>query len=58
MPWQAVPSLLIIAGAFNVAAGLIWTIDQFNPQKVGAVLRHDLCSGCLVVAGFCLNIGS
>ena len=34
MPWQSVPPLLIIAGAFNVAAGLMWTV-----QRVG--YGHD-----------------
>lgn len=27
MPWQHVPSMLIIAGMINVTAGLIWTLD-------------------------------
>ena len=34
MPWQAAPSLLIIFGAFNVAAGLIWTVDRTYYGKV------------------------
>jgi len=34
MPWQAAPSLIIIFGAFNVAAGLIWTVDRAYYGKV------------------------
>lgn len=34
MPWQAAPSLIIIFGAFNVAAGLIWTVDRCYYGKV------------------------
>ena len=34
MPWQAAPSLLIIIGAFNVAAGLIWSVDRAYYGKV------------------------
>eukprot|EP00569_Conticribra_weissflogii_P006859 CAMPEP_0171327902 /NCGR_PEP_ID=MMETSP0878-20121228/318_1 /TAXON_ID=67004 /ORGANISM="Thalassiosira weissflogii, Strain CCMP1336" /LENGTH=62 /DNA_ID=CAMNT_0011827713 /DNA_START=43 /DNA_END=231 /DNA_ORIENTATION=- len=33
MPWQTVPSLLIIFGAFNAAAGLIYTIDKVSTGK-------------------------
>eukprot|EP00804_Cyclotella_cryptica_P025088 CCRYP_016560-RA/>CCRYP_016560-RA protein AED:0.30 eAED:0.30 QI:170/1/1/1/0/0/2/306/60 len=33
MPWQAVPSLLIIVGAFNVAAGLVLGIDYLQYGK-------------------------
>jgi hypothetical protein len=36
MPWQTVPSLLIIVGAFNAAAGLIYTVDYLHNGKVGA----------------------
>ena len=38
MPWQAAPSLIIIMGAFNVAAGLIWSVDRVYYGKV----RFDL----------------
>jgi len=34
MPWQAAPSLIIIMGAFNVAAGLIWSVDRLYYGKV------------------------
>ena len=34
MPWQTAPSLLIIFGAFNAAAGLIWTVDRCYYGKV------------------------
>jgi hypothetical protein len=34
MPWQAAPSLIIIMGAFNVAAGLIWSVDRVYYGKV------------------------
>jgi hypothetical protein len=34
MPWQTVPSLLIIAGAFNVAAGLMVACDYLAYGKV------------------------
>lgn len=28
MPWQSVPPLLIIVGAFNLAAGGVWAIQR------------------------------
>jgi len=34
MPWQAVPSLLIICGAFNVAAGLMWGAQRLGFGEV------------------------
>lgn len=34
MPWQTVPSLLIIVGAFNVAAGLVLGVDYLQYGKV------------------------
>lgn len=34
MPWQAAPSLIIIIGAFNVAAGLVWSVDRLYYGKV------------------------
>ena len=34
MPWQAAPSLIIIMGAFNVAAGLVWSVDRLYYGKV------------------------
>ena len=36
MPWQTAPSLLIIVGAFNVAAGLIWSVDRVYHGPVSA----------------------
>ena len=39
MPWQAAPSLIIIFGAFNVAAGLIWTVDRAYYGKVCCVFH-------------------
>jgi len=30
MPWQAVPSFVIIAGAFNAAAGLMWGAQRLG----------------------------
>eukprot|EP00579_Thalassiosira_antarctica_P001268 CAMPEP_0201865688 /NCGR_PEP_ID=MMETSP0902-20130614/505_1 /ASSEMBLY_ACC=CAM_ASM_000551 /TAXON_ID=420261 /ORGANISM="Thalassiosira antarctica, Strain CCMP982" /LENGTH=65 /DNA_ID=CAMNT_0048390507 /DNA_START=53 /DNA_END=250 /DNA_ORIENTATION=+ len=41
MPWQAAPPLLIIIGAFNVAAGLIWTVDRVQYGKRGRTIMHD-----------------
>ena len=41
MPWQAAPSLIIIFGAFNVAAGLIWTVDRAYYGKVCCYF-HDV----------------
>ena len=38
MPWQSVPPLIIIAGAFNVAAGLIWGVQRLSygeDRKIG-----------------------
>ena len=34
MPWQSAPSLLIIIGAFNVAAGAMWSIQRIAYGKV------------------------
>lgn len=34
MPWQSAPSLLIIIGAFNVAAGAVWGIQRIAYGKV------------------------
>ena len=34
MPWQAAPPVLIIMVAFNVAAGLIYTVDRTYHGKV------------------------
>ena len=34
MPWQAVPSFLIIGGAFNVAAGIIWGVQRLGYGEV------------------------
>ena len=48
MPWQAAPSLIIIVGAFNVAAGLIWSVDRVYYGKV----RFDLLFLCDVL--FCI----
>ena len=36
MPWQSAPSLLIIIGAFNVAAGAMWGIQRIAYGKVRA----------------------
>jgi hypothetical protein len=47
MPWQAAPSLLIIIGAFNVAAGLIWSVDRAYYGKVrlgGGCFSVDISS--------------
>ena len=53
MPWQAAPSLIIIMGAFNVAAGLIWSVDRVYYGKV----RFDLLiSFCDVL--FCIFFSS
>ena len=46
MPWQTVPSLLIIAGAFNVAAGLMCACDYLaygKVRRVGFVSRDVSC---------------
>jgi hypothetical protein len=34
MPWQPVPSFIIIGGAFNVAAGLIWGAHRLGYGEV------------------------
>jgi hypothetical protein len=40
MPWQPVPSLLIIMGMFNVTAGLMWSIDRlYYGPKVSCECR-------------------
>jgi len=41
MPWQAAPPLLIIVGAFNVAAGLIWSVDRLYYGKRGRTIGHN-----------------
>eukprot|EP00581_Thalassiosira_minuscula_P018397 CAMPEP_0183724142 /NCGR_PEP_ID=MMETSP0737-20130205/17439_1 /TAXON_ID=385413 /ORGANISM="Thalassiosira miniscula, Strain CCMP1093" /LENGTH=63 /DNA_ID=CAMNT_0025954645 /DNA_START=72 /DNA_END=263 /DNA_ORIENTATION=- len=41
MPWQAAPSLLIIVGAFNVAAGLVWSVDRLQHGKRGRTIGHN-----------------
>jgi len=41
MPWQAAPSLIIIMGAFNVAAGLIWSVDRVYYGKNGRSIGHN-----------------
>ena len=40
MPYQSVPSLLVIAGAFNAAAGLMW-----GAQRLGF---GEVCYFCFV----------
>jgi hypothetical protein len=37
MAWQSVPSLLIIGGAFNAAAGLLWGLDRLYYGRVSVV---------------------
>ena len=49
MPWQAAPSLIIIFGAFNVAAGLIWTVDRAYYGKVCCVFLCIEWKFCLLV---------
>jgi hypothetical protein len=41
MPWQTVPSLLIIVGAFNAAAGLIYTVDYLHNGKKREIGRDQ-----------------
>ena len=41
MPWQSAPSLLIIIGAFNVAAGAMWGIQRIAYGKVRAAKRRS-----------------
>eukprot|EP00580_Thalassiosira_gravida_P003064 CAMPEP_0201603854 /NCGR_PEP_ID=MMETSP0492-20130828/4176_1 /ASSEMBLY_ACC=CAM_ASM_000837 /TAXON_ID=420259 /ORGANISM="Thalassiosira gravida, Strain GMp14c1" /LENGTH=64 /DNA_ID=CAMNT_0048067741 /DNA_START=92 /DNA_END=286 /DNA_ORIENTATION=+ len=41
MPWQAAPPLIIIIGAFNVAAGLIWSVDRAYYGKRGRTIGHN-----------------
>lgn len=33
MPWQTAPPLIIIAGAFNVAAGLMWGAQAITGEE-------------------------
>ena len=42
MPWQSIPPLIIIGGAFNVAAGLIWGIQRLQHGEV-RLLKTDFC---------------
>lgn len=39
MPWQTAPSLIIIGGAFNVAAGLMWGAHRLGYGEVRACVR-------------------
>jgi len=41
MPWQSVPPLLIIIGAFNVAAGAMWGIQRIAYGKDREILRDQ-----------------
>eukprot|EP00562_Extubocellulus_spinifer_P034581 CAMPEP_0178683588 /NCGR_PEP_ID=MMETSP0699-20121125/2387_1 /TAXON_ID=265572 /ORGANISM="Extubocellulus spinifer, Strain CCMP396" /LENGTH=65 /DNA_ID=CAMNT_0020328199 /DNA_START=30 /DNA_END=227 /DNA_ORIENTATION=+ len=41
MPWQSAPSLLIIIGAFNVAAGAVWGIQRIAYGKDREILRDQ-----------------
>lgn len=34
MPWQTAPSYIIIGGAFNVAAGLMWGAQRLGYGEV------------------------
>ena len=36
MPWQTAPSLIIIGGAFNVAAGLMWGAQRLGFGEVSS----------------------
>jgi hypothetical protein len=51
MPWQTVPSLIIIGGAFNVVAGLLWGLDRLYYGRVSVVFFlfgvHDVIDGQL-----------
>jgi hypothetical protein len=49
MAWQSVPSLLIIGGAFNAAAGLLWGLDRLYYGRV-SVVSGDISSS-LMTAG-------
>eukprot|EP00986_Skeletonema_menzelii_P003747 scaffold1199_cov143-Skeletonema_menzelii.AAC.1 len=56
MPWQAAPSLIIIVGAFNVAAGLIWCVDYIF--VVMYVVLDSACANALhgrMAAGWTVN---
>ena len=61
MPWQSAPSLLIIIGAFNVAAGAMWSIQRIaygkvRPCKLVVSVPHLLTNPLvvLVIAGLLL----
>ncbi|KAI2501145.1 hypothetical protein MHU86_13291 [Fragilaria crotonensis] len=41
MPWQVVPSLLIIMGAFNLTAAGIWAVDRVYYGKRGRPILRD-----------------
>lgn len=45
MPWQAAPSLLIICGAFNVVAGLMWGLDRMYYGRVRCLSLFELIAG-------------
>ena len=46
MPWQTVPSLLIIGGAFNVAAALMLGCDYLAYGKVRFHNTYSFVAGC------------
>jgi hypothetical protein len=44
MPWQVVPSLLIIMGAFNLTAAGIWAVDRVYYGKRVSEIERSVCS--------------
>eukprot|EP00559_Dactyliosolen_fragilissimus_P002737 CAMPEP_0184854840 /NCGR_PEP_ID=MMETSP0580-20130426/221_1 /TAXON_ID=1118495 /ORGANISM="Dactyliosolen fragilissimus" /LENGTH=66 /DNA_ID=CAMNT_0027349185 /DNA_START=111 /DNA_END=311 /DNA_ORIENTATION=+ len=41
MPWQVAPSLLIIGGAFNAAAGLMWAAQRLGYGEDKLIMKDD-----------------
>jgi len=41
MPWQTAPSLIIIGGAFNVAAGLMWGAQRLGFGEDKAICQDE-----------------
>eukprot|EP00554_Chaetoceros_debilis_P007615 CAMPEP_0194073330 /NCGR_PEP_ID=MMETSP0149-20130528/801_1 /TAXON_ID=122233 /ORGANISM="Chaetoceros debilis, Strain MM31A-1" /LENGTH=69 /DNA_ID=CAMNT_0038753337 /DNA_START=79 /DNA_END=288 /DNA_ORIENTATION=- len=41
MPWQTAPSLIIIGGAFNVGAGLMWGAQRLGFGEDKAICQDE-----------------
>jgi hypothetical protein len=45
MPYASASSLLIVIGAFNAAAGLLWTIDHVHKGVSSKIIPRSRCLG-------------